>query len=297
MRSVPSTEYRVRSTYPTDSIPTLMPVTLLGIPYDASSSFQRGAANGPAAIRAALRSESTSSWNEDVVDVAPLLEDAGDLALEGVPDPRGVIEAKATALISRGARPIFLGGDHSITFPLVRGVRPALPRLTILHLDAHPDLYDSFGDDRFSHACPFARIMEAGLADRLIQVGIRTMNAHQKEQARRFGVEVTATRAGLEAMVTAARRLEGPVYLSVDLDALDPAFAPGLSHPEPGGLTTRELLAIIQAIPRDRLVAADVVELNPVNDLRDLTARVAAKVVKEIVGRMGRAAGEGSDEL
>jgi agmatinase len=264
-----------------------MPVTLLGIPYDASSSFQRGAALGPAAIRAALRSESTNSWNEDVVDVGPILGDAGDLALEGASDPRGVIEAKAAALLSRRARPIFLGGDHSITWPLVRAVRPAAPRLTILHLDAHSDLFDSFDGDRFSHACPFARIMEAGLADRLVQVGIRTMNGHQQEQADRFGVEVIAMRAGTEAMVAAARRLDGPLYLSVDLDVLDPACAPGLGHPEPGGLTTRELLGIIQAIPRNLLVAADVVELNPVNDLRDLTARVAAKVVKEIVGRMG----------
>ena len=119
-----------------------------------------------------------------------------------------------------------------------------------------------------------------------MQVGIRTNTAHQTAQARRFGVEVTAMRAGIEAMVTAARRLEGPVYLSLDLDVLDPAHAPGLSHPEPGGLSTRELLTIIQAIPRGRLVGADVVELNPANDLRDLTARVAAKVVKEIVGRM-----------
>jgi agmatinase len=263
-----------------------MIAAVLGIPYDASSSFQRGAAGGPAAIRAALRSESTNSWNEDVVDVGPILGDAGDVVFEGAGDPGAAIEAKVAALLSRGAKPIFLGGDHSITWPVVRAVRLPLQRLTILHLDAHPDLYDSFAGDRLSHACPFARIMEAGLAERLIQVGIRTMNAHQKEQARRFGVEVTPMRAGIEAMVTAARRLEGPVYLSIDLDVLDPAFAPGLSHPEPGGLTTRELLTILQAIPRGRLVAADVVELNPDNDLRDLTARVAAKVVKEIVGRV-----------
>jgi agmatinase len=262
-----------------------VPITLLGIPYDASSSFQRGPALAPPAIRAALRSESTNTWNEAGVDVGPLLEDAGDLPLEKAWDPRGLIEAKATALMARGARPIFLGGDHSITWPLVRAVRPGLPRLTILHLDAHADLYDSFDGDRFSHACPFARIMEAGLAERLVQLGIRTMTRHLREQADRFGVEVIEMRAGLAAMIAAARGVEGPVYLSVDLDALDPAFAPGLGHPEPGGLSTRELLSILQAIPQGTLVAADVVELNPLNDLRDLTARVAAKVVKEIVGR------------
>jgi agmatinase len=262
-------------------------ITLIGVPYDGSSSSQRGAAGGPAAIRAALQSASSNTWNEDTVDVAPLLADAGDVALPGVRDPHATIEATIVALLSRGARPVVLGGDHSITWPVVRAVRPGCERLTILHLDAHPDLYDSFEGDRSSHACPFARIMEERLADRLVQVGIRTMNAHQKEQVRRFGVAVTAMRAGIEAMVSAARALEGPVYLSLDLDVLDPAHAPGISHPEPGGLTTRDLLTIIQAIPRGRLVGADVVELNPVNDLRDLTARVAVKAVKEIVGRMG----------
>ena len=136
---------------------------------------------------------------------------------------------------------------------------------------------------------PLVRVdlaLEERLADRLVQVGIRTINAHQTAQARRFGAEVIVMRAGIEAMVTAARRLEGSVYLSLDLDVLDPAHAPGISHPEPGGLTTRELLTIIQAIPRGRLLGADLVELNPANDLRDLTARVAAKAVKEIVGRM-----------
>jgi arginase len=259
---------------------------LLGIPYDASSSFQRGPALAPMAIRTALRSESTNSWNEEVSDVAGRLADAGDLVFADGADPHPVIEAGVGAVLERGAPPILLGGDHSITWPVLRAVRRHAPRLTILHLDAHPDLYETFKGDRRSHACPFARIMEEGLADRLVQLGIRTMNAHQQEQARRFGAEVTPMRAGLEAMLAAARRLDGPVYLSVDLDVLDPAFAPGISHAEPGGLSTRELIAVVQAIPHGRLVAADVVELNPLNDLRDLTARVAAKLVKEIVGRI-----------
>jgi arginase family enzyme len=128
--------------------------------------------------------------------------------------------------------------------------------------------------------------MEEGLAIRLVQVGIRTMNPHQQAQADRFGVEVVPMRAGFEAMRTAVTSVAGPLYLSLDIDALDAAFAPGISHSEPGGLTMRELITLIQAIPGGILVAADVVELNPLNDLRDLTARVAATCVKEIVGRM-----------
>ena len=130
-------------------------------------------------------------------------------------------------------------------------------------------------------------VYEEGLADRLVQLGIRTLNQHQQDQAQRFRVEIVPMRAGVDAMISAASRLEGPLYLSVDLDVLDPAFAPGLSHPEPGGLSTRELLSIIQAIPRGLLIGADVVELNPLNDFRDLTARVGAKVIKEIIGRLG----------
>lgn len=257
---------------------------LLGLPWDEHSSFLRGAAQGPSAIRAALASESSNSWNEDVVDVATLLRDEGDLVLNGASDAGGVISASVAAQLSRGLTPILLGGDHAVSWPILRGFRPNFPRLTVLHLDAHPDLYDSFEGNRRSHACPFARIMEEGLCDRLVQVGIRTLNNHQRDQAKRFGVEIIPMRAGLEPALQAIRELAGPVYVSLDLDVLDPAFAPGVGHPEPGGLTTRELLSFLQAVPRGQLIGADLVELNPMNDIRDLTARVAAKCVKEFVG-------------
>ena len=217
-----------------------------------------------------------------------LLQDVGDLALDNdAPFPLDAITAGAERLLATGATPIFLGGDHAVTWPLVRAVARRHPKLTILHFDAHPDLYDVLDGSRTSHGCPFARIMEEGLATRLVQIGIRTMNPHQQAQADRFGVEVVPMRAGFEAMRAAVASVSGPLYLSVDLDALDAAFAPGISHSEPGGLSMRELLTLIQTIPRGSLVASDVVELNPVNDLRDLTARVAATCVKEIVGRMG----------
>lgn len=265
-----------------------MTVALLGIPYDASSSFQRGAAAGPAAIRRALRTPSSNTWDESLRDLADpaMLVDAGDASLDESVDPRATIEAAVGRVIERGQRPLVLGGDHSITYPVVRAMRARHSRLTVLHLDAHPDLYDEFDGNRYSHACPFARIMEAGLAERLAQLGIRTLNAHQQGQVERFGVEVVPMREGLDAMLEKARGLAGPLYLSLDLDVLDPAHAPGVSHPEPGGLSTRELVTVIQALPKRALVGADVVELNPAHDLRDLTARVAAKLVKEIGGRL-----------
>jgi arginase len=261
-------------------------LALLGVPYDASSSFQRGAAEGPSAIREALWSEAGNTWTENGIHLrsAPL-DDEGDLWFnDGEPgeDARGRIEAAVEAIAASGRRPLVLGGDHSITYPVLRGFRRHHPRLTIVHLDAHPDLYEEFEGDRFSHACPFARIMEDGLADRLIQVGIRTMSGHQQDQARRFGVEVIEMKDWRDGR---ALGIEGPIYVSFDLDVLEPGLIPGISHREPGGMTVRQTLAIIQGLGAP-VVGADVVELNPTNDRTGISAAVAAKVVRELAGSM-----------
>jgi arginase len=261
-------------------------VALLGVPYDASSSYQRGSAGAPVLIREALWSEAGNTWAETGIDLRESgLDDDGDLWFsdrEPGGEARARIEQAVHSILDSGRRPLLLGGDHSITYPAVRGLRSHYPRLGILHLDAHPDLYHEFQGDPYSHACPFARIMEEGLADRLVQVGIRTMTGHQREQAQRFRVEVTEMRSWREG---APVRFESPVYLSLDLDVLEPGLAPGVTHREPGGLTVRQVLAIIHALEAP-LVGADVVELNPVNDASGLTAGVAAKLVKEIAARM-----------
>jgi agmatinase len=263
-------------------------VTLLGVPYDASSSFQRGAAGGPKAIRAALWSEAGNSWTESGIDLrnAPL-DDAGDLVFtDGEPneEARRRIEAGVDRIAGSGRRPLVFGGDHSITYPVLRGFRPHHPRLTILHFDAHPDLYDEFEGDRYSHACPFARSMEEGLTDRLVQVGIRTMTGHQRKQALRFGVEVIEMKDWRDGRQLG---LQGPVYVSFDLDALEPGLVPGLSHPEPGGLSVRQALSIIQGVGAP-LVGADIVELNPSRDPSAISAAVAAKLARELAGQMLR---------
>ncbi len=263
-------------------------VALLGVPYDASSSFQRGPAEAPPLIRRALHSPASNLWTEDGTNLGAdgALADAGDVTLTD-PDERsertrGEIEAAVAALLAQGARPLVLGGDHSITYPVLRAFHRVHPRLSILHVDAHPDLYDEFEGDRYSHACPFARIMEEGLATRLVQVGIRTMNGHQAQQARRFGVEVIEMRALEEPLRLS---FDTPLYVSFDLDALDPSFAPGVSHREPGGLSARQAIALIQGIAAP-LVGADVVEFNPRNDPAGITAPVAAKLVKELAARL-----------
>jgi len=185
------------------------------------------------------------------------------------------------SLLERRLRPIALGGDHSITYPVIRAISRKYPGLAILDFDAHPDLYDEFQGSRSSHACPFARIMEQGLARRLVQVGIRTLNGHQRRQAERFGVELIQMKDWRGILPA----LDGPLYLSFDLDVLDPAFAPGVSHREPGGLSMREALGAIQSVSAE-IVGADIVEFNPRRDVMNVTAAVCAKLLKEIAAKM-----------
>jgi arginase len=257
---------------------------LIGLPYDASSSYLRGQAEAPPIIRSALHAPAWNTWTEQLRDLAGPdgLSDAGDLSLPPTAEAVGQIEAGIAAVLAGGWRPLALGGDHSVTYPVLRAVSRAHGSLTVLHIDAHPDLYVEFDGNRLSHACPFARIMEEGLARRLVQVGIRTMNGHQRSQADRFGVEVMDMAAWLGG---ARPSVSGAVYVSIDLDGLDPAFAPGVSHREPGGLSVRDVLALVQGVNGD-VVGADVVEYNPRQDIAGVTAIVAAKIVKEVAGRM-----------
>ncbi len=259
--------------------------TLLGLPYDASSSFLRGTAGAPPLIRQALFSPAGNSWTETGVDLAAQggLGDAGDVPLTTGADARAKIEAAVRTLLESGARPIVLGGDHSITYPIVRAVRGFHPKITVLHFDAHPDLYPEFEGDRYSHACPFARLLEERLIDRLVQVGIRTMNAVQRAQAERYGVEVIDMRAWGGGRRPRLGR--GLVYVSIDLDAFDPGAAPGVSHREPGGLSVRDVLGVLHELTAP-IVGADVVEFNPAQDPSGLTAAVCAKLVKELAGKM-----------
>jgi arginase len=261
-------------------------IAIIGAPWDASSSFQRGCAEAPGRIREALHSPSSNCWNERGQNLAApgLLHDAGDISLPDDPvEARAALEAEVRRQLERGHKPLVLGGDHSITYPAVRGFSDR-GELIILHLDAHADLYDEYDGDRYSHACPFTRILEEGLAVRLVQVGIRTLTDNQRSVAAKFGVEIVGADGWRDAIPLVAR-LSGSVYISLDLDVLEPGLAPGLSHPEPGGLAIRDVLDILSTI-RATVVGADIVEYNPRNDVRDLTARVAAKFVKELVGVM-----------
>ena len=258
-------------------------IGLIGFPYDAASSFFRGPSSAPPAIRAALFSEVSHMWSESGVDLsAGHLYEAGDLDLIQAQDVREEISGAIRLLVGQGLRPLSLGGDHSITFPILRALREIYPRLSVIQFDAHPDLYDEFEGSRYSHASPFARIMEAGLADRLVQIGIRTANGHQREQAHKYGVEMVEMRRWSDDLDL---KFNGPVYISCDLDAFDPAFAPGISHQEPGGLTPRQAINLMHRL-KVKLIGADVVEYNPFRDLGSTTAMLAAKLVKELSAKM-----------
>ena len=259
-------------------------VTVLGVPYDENSSFMQGPASAPASIREVLKAGSANLCSESEFDlsVEPRYHDLGDLNLLSETTSFEHIEKTIAGLLGREVYVLSLGGDHSITYPILKAYETKYKKLNILHLDAHPDLYDEFEGNRFSNACPFARIMEEDLAERLVQIGIRTMNSHQRAQAERFSVEVIDM---LKWQSDNALNFEGPVYLSLDMDVLDPAFAPGVSHHEPGGLSTRDVLQIIQGIGAP-IVGADIVEFNPKRDPSGITAMAAAKFLKEVAARM-----------
>jgi agmatinase len=259
-------------------------VCVVGMPTDESSSFMRGAALAPARIREVLYSGASNLCAEIGIDLAaePRFRDLGDIQLGSGSVALSQVEGAVAGLLERSALVLALGGDHAVTYPILRAYGTRYNGLSILHLDAHPDLYDEYEGNRLSHACPFARIMEEGLAVRLVQVGIRTLNPHQRAQAAQFGVEMVEMQDWRPGM---AFDFTGPVYLSLDIDVLDPAFAPGTSHHEPGGLTTREVLRLIHNLQAP-IVGADIVEFNPERDPEGITAAAAAKFLKEIAACM-----------
>jgi len=255
-------------------------IHILGIPFDEKSSYKKGAAEGPQMIRYTLNDTSSNMYTETDVDLEADVSmiDGGDITIDGYDS----LLPNISQVLKPGEKYIFLGGDHSITYPLVKATNSIQPSFDLLLFDAHTDLYDQFEGDKYSHACPFARIMEEGLCKRLLQIGIRTVTPHQKEQADKFGVEIIQMKnIHLMSEVT----FERPLYISIDLDAFDPAHAPGVSHHEPGGLTARQVVNFLHSI-KVPIVSADIVELNPKRDHKRMTAALAAKLLKELCGIM-----------
>jgi len=259
-------------------------LSILGIPFDENSSFLKGSAKAPQKIIEAFSSDSSNAYSEngfncrntEKIKILDNLElPYGKLAIEKICT---IVKEE----LEKNNYVLTIGGDHSITFPIIEAFSAKYDSLNILHFDAHPDLYDDFDNNPFSHASPFARIMENNLVKRLVQIGIRTLNDHQIDQVNRFGVEVIEMKDFDSDLVL---QFTGPVYISLDLDGLDPAYAPGVSHPEPGGLSTRNIINIIHSL-KGQVIGGDIVEYNPDKDINDITAITGAKLMKELIGKI-----------
>lgn len=254
-------------------------IVLQGISFDEKSSFLRGPALAPPLIREMYNSDSANYFAENGLEITPdVFDDKGDYEIGEYFD----IEKITQTNLKNNVALITLGGDHSISYPVLKAFYQQLGPVEILHIDAHGDLYDHFKGDPYSHACPFARIMEDKLASGLTQIGLRTITTHQTEQAAKFGVQTIAMK---DFGKNALPKFQNPIYISLDIDALDPAFAPGVSHHEPGGLSTRDVLDIIQSI-NVPIVGADLVEYNPNRDINDMTGMVCAKLLKELASKI-----------
>lgn len=282
-------------------------VAVLGAPFDGGVSYRPGARFGPTAIRQASR-HLRPAYNP-AQKVAPFqvlqVVDAGDVACNPFDIDAALqqIHDAATDVIGAGHRLLTLGGDHTVALGALRAVAKRYGPVAVVHLDAHLDTWDSyFGADR-THGTVFRRAFEEGLLlpDASTHLGIRgpLYSADDLVEDQHFGFSVISApdfdRLGIEEVVasTRARAGDAPVYLSVDIDVLDPAFAPGTGTPEMGGLTARELLALLRTLPGDQLVGGDVVEVSPAYDQAEISSLAAATIGYEIMSAMARASRRG----
>jgi len=268
-------------------------IKLLGIPSDFNSSFMQGPALAPDIIRQMDAGGSSNSFAEDgsKVKAGDTYTDLGNLLIDSTLDAKTINNQIINAVkeaINDNSKLICFGGDHSVSYPIIQAMSEKHKNINILHFDAHPDLYHNFQNNPYSHASPFARIMENKLASSLTQVGIRTLDQHQRTQVNKFNVKVFEMKDfDSQAIIDYVNALTGPLYVSIDIDALDPSCAPGVSHHEPGGLFSRDLLTILQNIEIE-VIGVDIVELNPKTDINNMTAMVAYKLFKESVALMMR---------
>jgi agmatinase len=272
-----------------------MDVAVVGVPFDSGVSYRPGARFGPAHIRQGSRL--LRPYNP-ALDVAPFgrrqVVDAGDIAVNpfDIADAIRTIETAAREL-SRDARLLTLGGDHTIALPLLRAMRAMHGPIAVLHFDAHLDTWDTYFGEPYTHGTPFRRAAEEGLLDpeHCLHVGIRgpLYSENDLPESADLGFAtisaVEVEQLGIAGTVERMRERLGdrPVYVSVDIDVLDPAHAPGTGTPEAGGLTSRELLGIIRGLAGADVVSADIVEVSPAYDHAELTAIAAAHVGYELL--------------
>jgi agmatinase len=271
-------------------------VAVLGIPFDSGVTYRPGARFGPAYIRQASRL--LRPWNQEL-EVAPFraaqVVDAGDVAASpfSIDDALATIEDDVRRVSADGRKVVVLGGDHTVALPVLRALSAQHGPLALVHFDAHLDTWDTYFGAPYTHGTPFRRAAEEGLLlkDRSAHVGIRgsLYDPADLEDDARFGFTIVHAqeferRPVHEVVARLVERVgDAPLYVSVDIDVLDPAHAPGTGTPEAGGLTSRELLALLRGFRGLNLVGADVVEVSPAYDHAEITAVAAANVAYEFV--------------
>ena len=283
-----------------DEVPSA-DVVVLGVPFDSGVSYRPGARFGPNHIRDSSRLLRPYNPAQDVQPFATQqVADAGDVAVNpfSIDEALRQIEAAAAPHLQSGSRLVVLGGDHTIALPLLRATAAEYGPLAVIHFDAHLDTWDTYFGADYTHGTPFRRASEEGLLakDSCLHMGIRgpLYSADDLSEDGDLGFQIAhATEMdeiGVPGMIQRMLERVGdrPVYVSIDIDVLDPAFAPGTGTPEAGGFTSRELLAIIRSLSATNLVGADIVEVAPAYDHAQITGIAAAHVAYELISSMAR---------
>jgi agmatinase/guanidinopropionase len=275
-------------------------VVVMGVPYDGSTSYRSGTRFGPRAIR----EQSLLLWGyNNALQVAPFEKlnvlDYGDVDVVPVDvmATHQAVEADASNILTQGCRLITLGGDHSISLPLLRAHAKQHGPVAVVHFDAHPDTWDEeYKSHRYSHGTPFRRAIEEGLIDTAayFQIGIRgpTAGPQDYEDAKRLGARLItideALTLGTAAVISEVQQTVGtrPVYVTLDIDSVDPAFAPGTGTPEVGGFTSYQMLQLVRGLRGLKIVGGDIVEVSPPFDGQQITAILAANLAFEFLSLM-----------
>lgn len=287
---------------PMQLTPAAADVAILGVPYDSSTSHRSGTRMGPRA----LREHSLLLWGyNNVQQVAPFsvlqVVDAGDVAVVPVDisATHRAIETHADSWLNVGAKLITLGGDHSISLPLLRRHAAKHGPLAVLHFDAHPDTWDcEYPGQKYSHGTPFVRAMEEGLIDReaYVQLGIRGPTSGPQDYvdalqlgARMITMEEFRQRTVPDVLQEIRDRIgPRPLYVTFDIDCVDPAFAPGTGTPEVGGFASYEVLQLVRGLTGLNCVGFDLVEVSPPYDPTAITAILGANLVFEFLSLLAR---------
>lgn len=277
-------------------------IAVLGVPFDAGTSFRSGARFGPSHIRESSRllRPYNPAQNASPFELAQVA-DAGDLGVNpfNIEEALAQIEAGMTGLLDQGTRVLTLGGDHTIALPILRALHKRHGKIAVVHFDAHLDTWDTYFGADYTHGTPFRRASEEGLLNKeaCLHVGVRgpLYDRQDLTDDANLGFEILHADdmddLGVDGVI--ARMVErvgdAPVYVSIDVDVLDPAFAPGTGTPEAGGLTSRELLRVIRALDRVNLIGADIVEVSPAYDHAQVTGIAAAHLGYDLITTMARA--------